>query len=951
MTERCRASRSSTRVRLTLVTLTYSLTIILLLTSVGGISLQAAPNDTIIVDGATCTLADAISAANSDTAVGGCTAGNSDDTIDLQTDVLLTSMLPDVNSTITLEGNGNTIQRDSGASNFYVLRVTSMPEIEVYGDLTLNAATITGGSESGIVAYESPLTINDSIITGNSVSGNGGGVRDGDSSSITINRSTISNNTASYGGGGVGTNTGSVIINNSTISGNTASYGGGLYNLYRQMTVNNSTISGNTATSGAGGAIVNSGSSQWGYGTFHITNSTITHNSSSTGANVSNSADGTIYITNSIVANQSVGEDCINSAAGIIISNGYNLESGTSCGFTSTGDIQNTDPILQALGDNGGLVRTHYPYRNSPVLDNGDCSAGTDQRGEPRPVDLDDSEYPNSSASGCDIGAIEAQTIPAAARIDVADGVVSEPSIATQVEDEITTDGICSLIEAIENADDTVDGNPNTDCIAGDPAGPDTVFLFPDSNYVLDTIHNSTYGDTGLPVITTEITIEGNGATIERNTGSVDFQLLATGVSGDLEIDHTILSEGDPWAVYNMNSMTMRNVEITNNASGVFSEGNSELSIFGSTISNNTNGGISVGDDSTFEFIDSSVSNSSNGRGISIGTFGTTTISQATISNNHTAFNGGGLRLGYLGGSSYTITDSTISANSADGDGGGIYSASAGVSLENCTVDGNIATGDGGGLHISTTSSWINRSTFSNNSASLGGAIYGLSAQVFMSQSTITSNTASQGGGVYLGELMANNSIIAHQLDGEDCYIPYNVDWLGHNIESGTSCGFTYEGDLQNITAAQLNLGPLQDNGGPTRTHALSPGGIAIDNGNATGADQRGVYRPQGSASDIGAFEQGWSPSISVPFDTASKLTWSNAGEGCTYTIWESTTPYFDLPTSQSYSMATSPYYLYNSLGDPSTNYYFKLEAQNCTAAGVLSEEVGTFDFPLIPGL
>jgi hypothetical protein len=58
--------------------------------------------------------------------------------------------------------------------------------------------------------------------------------------------------------------------------------------------------------------------------------------------------------------------------------------------------------------------------------------------------------------------------------------------------------------------------------------------------------------------------------------------------------------------------------------------------------------------------------------------------------------------------------------------------------------------------------------------------------------------------------------------------------------------------------ALDPKLGPLQDNGGATLTHALLPGSLAIDNaddGAAPSTDQRGVARPQGAASDIGAFE------------------------------------------------------------------------------------------------
>ena len=85
----------------------------------------------------------------------------------------------------------------------------------------------------------------------------------------------------------------------------------------------------------------------------------------------------------------------------------------------------------------------------------------------------------------------------------------------------------------------------------------------------------------------------------------------------------------------------------------------------------------------------------------------------------------------------------------------------------------------------------------------------------------------------------------------------------GYNLESGTDCGFTGTGDLQNATA---NLDSLQDNGGPTWTHALlSPGSQAIDHipyetngcGTTYTTDQRGYCRPflSGSSCDIGAYE------------------------------------------------------------------------------------------------
>ncbi|MBW2190543.1 MAG: hypothetical protein JRG93_13310 [Deltaproteobacteria bacterium] len=80
----------------------------------------------------------------------------------------------------------------------------------------------------------------------------------------------------------------------------------------------------------------------------------------------------------------------------------------------------------------------------------------------------------------------------------------------------------------------------------------------------------------------------------------------------------------------------------------------------------------------------------------------------------------------------------------------------------------------------------------------------------------------------------------------------------GHNIEqSWDSCGFDQPTDQVNVTVDDLKLGPLQDNGGPTMTHALGAGSVAIDVIPAdmceVDEDQRG--EPRDSMCDVGAFE------------------------------------------------------------------------------------------------
>jgi hypothetical protein len=83
------------------------------------------------------------------------------------------------------------------------------------------------------------------------------------------------------------------------------------------------------------------------------------------------------------------------------------------------------------------------------------------------------------------------------------------------------------------------------------------------------------------------------------------------------------------------------------------------------------------------------------------------------------------------------------------------------------------------------------------------------------------------------------------------------------NIESpGSTCGFDQPSDQVNVSADDLSLGPLQDNGGPTETHALGEGSVAIDQIPAEDceveADQRDEPRPEsgGDACDVGAFER-----------------------------------------------------------------------------------------------
>jgi len=256
-----------------------------------------------------------------------------------------------------------------------------------YGKLTISHSSVSGNSvtaeycgvigahcSGGGIHNEGSLTINDSDVSANivrprKVVGDGGGIFSADFGAtpptLTINRSTISNNVATGSGGGIfaGYLT-TMTINDSTINGNG---GGGGIETEATAAINNSTITGN------GGGILN--------------------------------FDGTTTLQNSIVANNS-GENC----NGTILSNGYNLSSDGTCNFSRLGDLNNTDPKLGPLQNNGGPTQTQALLTGSPAIDAGNpngCTDGnghllkTDQRGAPRP-DKEDT-------GGCDMGAYEFQ--------------------------------------------------------------------------------------------------------------------------------------------------------------------------------------------------------------------------------------------------------------------------------------------------------------------------------------------------------------------------------------------------------------------------------------------------------------------------------------------------------------------------------------------------------------
>jgi CSLREA domain-containing protein len=252
------------------------------------------------------------------------------------------------------------------------------------------------------------------------------------------------------------------------------------------------------------------------------------------------------------------------------------------------------------------------------------------------------------------------------------------------------------------------------------------------------------------------------------------------------------------------------------------------------------------------------------------GIFATTaTLTNCTVSGN-SARSGGGI----WAFSTATLTNCTVSGNSAGG-AGGIGATTA--TLTRCTVSGNSAGGGGGG--IGATTAKLTNCTVSGNSAGIsGGGIFADTATLL--NSTVADNLATTGGGLFHnnggGAFTMKNTLVALNLvrfAGAGPDLSGSFTSLGHNlIGAGTGAtGFTngVNGDLVGTSTNPIDpkLGPLANNGGPTKTHALLAGSPAIDHGDNAGVpatDQRGAGFPRkkdgngdGAATvDIGAFEK-----------------------------------------------------------------------------------------------
>jgi hypothetical protein len=384
-----------------------------------------------------------------------------------------------------------------------------------------------------------------------------------------------------------------------------------------------------------------------------------------------------------------------------------------------------------------------------------------------------------------------------------------------------------------------------------------------------------------LPQVTSPLTITGLGAsslTIRRDPGAGPFRIF----------DITALATPQV-TITGVTLMNSGHVGLPGGA--IKAEGPAlAVTVADSAISGNNasmGGGIAVGTGTSLTVADSAISgnNASMGGGIAVGIGASLTVRRTLIDGNASTARGGGLYL--PSGNSLVLEDSTVSGNVSGDAGGGLYSVFPGgpVTIRGTTISGNTAAGfGGGGLHFFTCYSppiVIENSTLSGNvTENRGGGITVLEcvqsggeraplSAITITHSTVTLNTATGTfgvGGLDLSfgvDVTLRNTIVSGNTsaDAPDISGLAQVNFCAVGSPQGWS---PLPGSGNNLPfGTDLQLGPLQDNGGPTLTHEPGPNAPPVNAGDPAFVpppdfDQRGpgFARVIGGVLDIGSVER-----------------------------------------------------------------------------------------------
>lgn len=738
----------------------------------------------------------------------------------------------------------NSAAYGGGIRNFGVITMTT-------GAIGNNIAANGGGihNNNGTIALDF-VTVSSNQAIGTGGNGYGGGIYNYGVLSI-VDGSRIYSNTAGVEGGGIyHTSAGSVLdMSDSDIVSNTAqSSGGGLFNnLNTRAVLTNVNISSNT-THYAGGGIYSNGQLAM------SDDSLMTNTTDNFGAGLYNEISGTAILTNvnfiSHVVTGGSGFVNIGVMTTTLITASDNAAT-TCAGFTNGGPLHLIEPTISLNHANnyGG----------------GGCNNG--------PLTIDGGEIISNTAG--DTG-----------------GLLNEPGGQT-ILNAVTVRGNVSSGTAfggagglMSNGRLTLNGGQvisNTSAANGGGIANWNFGVVTITNGAL-IAYNSAVNGGGIHNTQGTLIMNGNAKVIS-NTGSreggglyqsadanaqltdVTFSLNRARLAGGglaQRVDSTIIPLTPTLSLTNV--ALLSNTAVISNGGAIFNAG--ILTVTGSSIVSNTanelGGGVWSGNSASL--IGVTIRRNDADRGSGLYNNRVMSIDAAIIAENVAASNGGGGLYNSVVGT-LTMTQSTIDSNRA-------YNAAAirnygTLTMRRSTVSNNRTTGGNGAGLFNFNIAYLENNTFSGNVSPgdgiTSGAIlnsFGIttSGSLVITNVTIYSNTAAVGGGIAIASsstvLTIKNSLVANNAGGNCDHTFGPITSLGHNLDSGNTCGFAATGDL---TSTNPLVGPLLINPpGSTATHALLSGSPAInaaDNIGCPAIDQRGIALRKPGVCDIGSYE------------------------------------------------------------------------------------------------
>ena len=326
------------------------------------------------------------------------------------------------------------------------------------------------------------------------------------------------------------------------------------------------------------------------------------------------------------------------------------------------------------------------------------------------------------------------------ADIFVADGAV-----------DVVDDGQCSINEAVINANND-DQSGSVDCIAGN--GNDDILL------PFDSVFTFTEPDPGsgraLPLIDSNITFEGNNATLTRDSAAPAFGLVQVdnyARFNTMTLSNGTVDAGGGGCLYvNSGTLRLRNTTVTGcsastNGGGIYAI-NSTLRMYNSSIvSGNVAGGSGGGiytNGGSARLSGGRIENNSATNGGGVFSVGGQMRVYGAVANNTATLLGGGI---YANTVSLTVRNRGLYDNNAADGGGGIFARGGSANIQNLTVRNNSTDADGGGIRLEQTTASLSQALIQNNSGQDGAGVFAAETSLSVSESTISGNTANRTGG------------------------------------------------------------------------------------------------------------------------------------------------------------------------------------------------------------